>query len=100
MFGEEHKLWNTLSCSFLHPSVTSPQLGLGIPLSTLFSDVLSLYKKRLNLCIMRSQLFFNFVPEIQFVCLARYGSKLNTGTQNFVDVLKRQPRTLNFVYLA
>jgi hypothetical protein len=30
-------------CSFIHPVVTPPLLGLNIPLSTLFSDTLYLY---------------------------------------------------------
>jgi hypothetical protein len=43
IFGYEYKLWSSLLCNFLHSPVTSSLLGPNILLSTLFSNVLSLY---------------------------------------------------------
>jgi hypothetical protein len=40
--GDEYKLWSSPLCNFLHSPVTSSLLGPNIPLSTLFSDTLSL----------------------------------------------------------
>jgi hypothetical protein len=42
-FGEEYKLWSSSLCIFLQIHVTSSLLSPNIPLSTLFSDTLSLY---------------------------------------------------------
>jgi hypothetical protein len=39
---DEYKLWSYLLCNFLHSPVTSSLLGPNIPLSTLFSNTLSL----------------------------------------------------------
>jgi hypothetical protein len=40
--GDEYKLWSSPLCNFLHSPVTSSLLGPNIPLSTLFSNALSL----------------------------------------------------------
>jgi hypothetical protein len=40
--GDEYKLWSSPLCNFLHSPVTSSLLGPNIPLSTLFSNTLSL----------------------------------------------------------
>ena len=42
IFGEEYRSLNSSLCSFLHSLVTSSHLGPNIPLSTLFSNTLSL----------------------------------------------------------
>jgi hypothetical protein len=42
IFGNEYKLWSSPLCIFLHYPVTSSLLGPNIPLSTLFSNTLSL----------------------------------------------------------
>lgn len=40
--GEEYKIQNSLTCSFLQPPVTSPQLGTNTLLGNLFSSTIHL----------------------------------------------------------
>jgi hypothetical protein len=42
IFGYEYRWWSSSLCSLLHCPVTSSLLGPNIPLSTLFSNTLSL----------------------------------------------------------
>jgi hypothetical protein len=43
IIGEEYKLWSSFLCSFLYLPVISSLFGPNVPLSTLFSNTLSLF---------------------------------------------------------
>jgi hypothetical protein len=66
VFGEEHKLWSSSLCSFLHLSVTSSLLGQNILLSILFSNTL-------NLCVsvnVRGQILHPYKQQVKsYFCI-------------------------------